>query len=50
MSTDLKSRNRNTVGLTRFWGGDSRGACVQITTSRNWEKEGDPSAADKFFN
>jgi len=50
MSTDLKSRNHRTVGLTRFWGGESRGACVQITTSRNWEKEGDPSAADKFFN
>ena len=32
MSTDLKSRNRGTVGLTRFWGGENRGACVQVTT------------------
>ena len=50
MSTDLKSRNHRTVGLTRFWGGENRGACVQITTSRDWEKEGDPSAADTIFN
>jgi len=50
MSTDLKSRNHNTVGLTRFWGGENRGACVQVTTARNSEKEGDLSAADKFFN
>ena len=49
MSTDLKSRNRSKVGLTRFWGGESRGACVQITTSRNWEKECDPSAAYNLF-
>ena len=50
MSTDLKSRNHRTVGLTRFWGGKSRGACVQITTSRDWQKEGELSAPDKFFN
>ena len=50
MSTDLKSRNRGTVGLTRFWGGENRGACVQVTTARDWRKEGDRSAADKFFN
>mgnify|MGYP006235000599 FL=1 len=50
MSTDLKSRNHRTVGLTRFWGGESRGACVQITTSRDWRKEGELSAPDKFFN
>ena len=50
MSTDLKSRNHNTVGLTRFWGGENRGACVQVTTKRDWEKEGDTTAADKFFN
>ena len=36
MSTDLKSRNRGTVGLTRFWGGENRGACVQVTTARDW--------------
>ena len=50
MSTDLKSRNHRTVGLTRFWGGESRGACEQITTSRDWRKEGELSAPDKFFN
>tara|TARA_E500000081_G_scaffold64269_1_gene66559 strand:+ start:189 stop:455 length:267 start_codon:yes stop_codon:yes gene_type:complete len=50
MSTELKSRNHGKVGLTRFWGGQDRGACVQVTTARNWKKEGDPSAADKFFN
>jgi hypothetical protein len=35
MATDLKS---NTEGLllTRFWGGENRGACVQVTsTNRN---------------
>ena len=46
MSTDLKSRNHNTVGLTRFWGGENRGACVQVTTARDWRKEGDRSSAD----
>ena len=50
MSTELKSRNRGKVSLTRFWGGDPRGACVQVTTARDWEKEGDVSASDKFFN
>ena len=50
MITDLKSRNHNTVGLTRFWGGENRGACVQVTTARDWRKEGDHTAADKFFN
>ena len=50
MSTDLKSRNHNKVGLTRFWGGENRGACVQVTTARDWRKEGDHTAADKFFN
>ena len=50
MSTDLKSRNRGTVGLTRFWGGENRGACVQVTTARDWRKEGDLRASDKLFN
>ena len=50
MSTDLKSRNHRTVGLTRFWGGENRGACVQITTTRDWRKEGDLKGTDKFFN
>ena len=50
MSTDITSSNHRTVGLTRFWGGEKRGACVQITTSRDWRKEGELSAPDKFFN
>ena len=50
MSTDLKSRNRGKVSLTRFWGDENRGACVQVTTARDWEKEGDLTASDKFFN
>ena len=31
MATDLKSHAQD-VDLTRFWGGDTRGVCVQITT------------------
>ena len=31
MATDLKSQAQH-VDLTRFWGGDTRGVCVQITT------------------
>ena len=31
MSTDLKSHAKD-VDLTRFWGGDTRGVCVQVTT------------------
>lgn len=31
MATDLKSHAQE-VSLTRFWGGDHRGSCVQITT------------------
>ena len=50
MSTELKSRNRGKVSLTRFWGGDPRGACVQVTTARDWQKEGEVTASDKFFN
>ena len=49
MSTDLKSRNHNTVGLTRFWGAENRGACGQFTTARDWRKEGELTASDKFF-
>tara|TARA_B100000035_G_scaffold239619_1_gene207919 strand:- start:937 stop:1197 length:261 start_codon:yes stop_codon:yes gene_type:complete len=48
MSTDLKSRNRGKVSLTRFWGGENRGACVQITTARDFNEDRGP--ADKFFN
>ena len=31
MATDLKSHAQD-VDLTRFWGGDTRGVCVQVTT------------------
>ncbi len=48
MSTDLKSRNHRTVGLTRFWGGENRGACVQVTTARDFKDDRGP--ADKFFD
>ena len=47
MSQDLKSRNPKFVGLTRFWGGQKRGSCVQVTVARNL---GDPVPADKFFD
>ena len=32
MSTELKSRTED-VMLTRFWGGEGRGTCVQVTTT-----------------
>ena len=50
MSQDFKSRNPKFVGLTRFWGGEKRRSCVQVTVARNWRKEGDCGPADKFFN
>ncbi len=31
MATDLKTHAQN-VSLTRFWGGDNKGSCVQVTT------------------
>tara|TARA_Y100000389_G_C17463320_1_gene523433 strand:+ start:1365 stop:1592 length:228 start_codon:yes stop_codon:yes gene_type:complete len=31
MSTQLKTHAQD-VSLTRFWGGDKRGSCVQVTT------------------
>ena len=34
MSTELKS-NTDGVALTRFWGGDKRRCCVQVTRRRN---------------
>ena len=33
MSTELKSHAQG-VSLTRFWGGDRRGVCVQVTAKR----------------
>jgi hypothetical protein len=35
MATDLKSTDK-AVMLTRFWGGQDRGTCVQITT--DWQE------------
>ena len=35
MATDLQSTDRD-VKLTRFWGGQDRGTCVQITT--DWQE------------
>ena len=32
MATDLKSRTED-VMLTRFYGGEGRGTCVQVTTT-----------------
>lgn len=32
MATDLKS-NTEDVSLTRFYGGEDRGTCVQVTTT-----------------
>ena len=32
MATELKSTTED-VSLTRFWGGEGRGTCVQVTTT-----------------
>ena len=32
MATELESRTED-VMLTRFWGGEGRGTCVQVTTT-----------------
>lgn len=45
MSTELKSHAQG-VSLTRFWGGDKRGSCVQLTQ----KKQQLPATADKFFD
>jgi len=45
MATDLKSHAQG-VDLTRFWGGDNRGSCVQLTM----RKTELPATADKFFD
>ena len=45
MSTELKSHAQG-VSLTRFWGGDNRGSCVQLTQ----KKQQLPATADKFFD
>lgn len=37
MATDLKSHAEG-VSLTRFFGGDDRGTCVQVTTDKREPK------------
>jgi hypothetical protein len=45
MSTNLRSHAQG-VDLTRLWGGDDRGSCVQLTM----KKRELPATADKFFD
>jgi len=45
MATDLKSHAQG-VSLTRFFGGEDRGTCVQLTQ----KKRELPATADKFFD
>ena len=45
MATELKSHAQG-VSLTRFFGGDSRGTCVQLTQ----KKTELPAVSDKFFD
>ena len=45
MATELKSHAQG-VSLTRFFGGDDRGTCVQLTQ----KKRELPAPADKFFD
>ena len=45
MSTELKSHAQE-VSLTRFFGGEQRGSCVQVTM----RKRELPAIADKFFD
>lgn len=47
MSTDLKSHAKD-VTLTRFFGGQDRGVCVQVTTPRA-KSLGPLGPADNFF-
>jgi len=45
MATDLKS-HAQAVDLTRFWGGDLKGSCVQVTTPASK----DSKARGEFFD
>ena len=47
MSTNLRSHAQG-VDLTRFWGGDRNGSCVQITMQRDHKEDRGP--ADNFFD
>ena len=43
MSTNLKS-NISEINLTRFWGGDKRGVCIQISTPNRLKNRFDPES------
>ena len=47
MATDIKSR-ADGVDMTRFWGGDFRGTCVQVSMRRDPVKN-PVTTADQFF-
>ena len=48
MATDLRSTTKD-VSLTRFWGGQMRGSCVQVTQPRDRKSLGPVGPADNFF-
>ncbi len=47
MATELKSHAKG-VELTRFSGAD--GMSVQVSTKRDWEKLGERTTSEKFFD
>ena len=53
MSTELRTvpdcNFQNELTQTRFWGGEDRMTCVQVTQRRN-KGEGKRGPADEFFN
>ena len=53
MSTELRTvpgcAFQNELTQTRFWGGEDRMTCVQVTQRRN-KGEGKRGPADEFFN
>ena len=53
MSTELRNVPdcvaQNELTQTRFWGGENRLTCIQVTQRRN-KSEGKRGAADEFFN
>ena len=53
MSTELRTvpgcAFQNELTQTRFWGGEDRMTCVQVTQRRN-KNEGKRGPADEFFN
>ena len=40
MSTDLRDVPGTRIKQTRFWGGDERGVCLQVTKSRHYPDNG----------